>query len=215
LTLFRLQGPKETDECNLGGRAYHPHDDGYFYIDADYESVAPLLRTGGFIIVTDPAAPPVPPSRGPTTIGHVMALAKTHPDNATRAALIAAVDSVAKAAPRQMVWLKAPQNVDGFSHGGERFNTDDSGFVSAPIEAVDALTRVAGFSVVPAQPSAYAAPPENPSPSPADDPPTVADPVEVEAAAPVAEPVEDVTPVAAFAVPQLVIPSRSLAASDG
>jgi hypothetical protein len=200
--MIRLVPPSGCDEANAEGRAYHPHDDGFFYIPED--DIGPLLHVGGFSLAPDVAAPVAPVAdQRPTSIDDVMALARMLPVGDLKARLLGAIAAVAKIEPRPTTRLIAPNGCDGFSHAGERFDVDERGFVDAPVEAVDSLTTVAGFAVAP----------DDSSPSPLADDET---PTDLAAGPPVIE-IENATPFA-LSIPRLVIPaipSRSLAASGG
>jgi hypothetical protein len=179
MNTIKLRGPNGCDEANLGGRMFHPHDDGYFHIDADLD-VEPLLRVGGFYRADVSPAPPVT-EKQPTTLDDVMALARTLPHGDLRSQLLGAIATVAKSAPRSTTRLIAPKGCDGFSHAGERFDVDERGFVNAPNEAVDSLCRVGGYAV------ATNEPPPSPLAEPASTDSDVAPPaVEIANAPPVA-----------------------------
>ena len=53
--LIRLIPPSGCDEANADGRAFHKHDDGFFYVDEQY--IGPLLHVGGFHSPPKPSRP--------------------------------------------------------------------------------------------------------------------------------------------------------------
>jgi hypothetical protein len=197
MNTIKLSAPKGTDDANLGGRIFHPHDDGLFHIDADLD-ITPLLHVGGFSLADDaPVAPVAEP--GPTTIDDVEALARKLPIGETRARLLGAIAAVVTSEPRRTVRLIPPSGTTGFSHGSEHFEAEDDGTILAPIEAVDSLTTVAGFAFAP----------DDPPPSPlAEDETPAADTCEVTSIEPAASvPAVEVAAPAAPSIPRLVIPN--------
>lgn len=199
--LIRLIPPSGCDEANADGRAFHKHDDGFFYVDEQY--IGPLLHVGGFALAPDVDPPAAPVEPRPVSIGDVEALARKLPVGDLKAQLLGAIAAVAQAAPRQTVKLVAHKGVDGFSHAGERFDCDPDGFVEAPIEAVDSLTHGAGFAVVP----------DNPSPLPPVDDLAEADEPEAATSAPPVDEAESAPPPSAW--PRLIIPSIPIPSLSG
>ena len=208
MNTIKLRGPNGCDEANLAGRMFHPHDDGYFHIDADLD-VQPLLKVGGFSIAGDMPAAPVA-EKQPTTIDDVEALARTLPVGELKARLLAAIAAVAKAAPRLTAKVRPPSGTTGFSHGDRHYEVGDDGLINAPIESLDSiLDGPAGFSLAPVDPPPSALADDE---KPADD----SEPAPVEAIEPAADnppaaEIDDAPPFHRLVIP--VIPSVSLAAA--
>lgn len=148
--LIRLIPPTGCDEANADGRAFHKHDDGFFYVDEQY--IGPLLHVGGFSLAPEAVASAalVADEPRPVTVADVEALARKLPKGDLKAQLLGVIAAVAKAAPRQMVKVRPPVGTTWFSHNGEMFSEmNDDGTIDAPLESVDALCDgPAGFAFV-------------------------------------------------------------------
>ena len=146
MNFIKMVAQPGTDEANADNVVYHRHEDGFWYIREDH--IGPLMKVGGFALAPDTVAPPPSTATRPLDLSDVAELARQLPADETRSRLLGAIDAVAKTAPKHFVKLQGSPDVDGFSHDGVRYDVDDKGFVFAPAEAVEHLTRGSGFQVV-------------------------------------------------------------------